>query len=508
MSDATLAPRPAVASWRTIARRELLEIVVSPTFVWTFTVASILILLAFWVGARGVVLETRRHEAAQAADLRRLQAETDWLEVAPTVSVAPQPISGLVAGVTHDIGSAANVSGRGAITLGGSWYSSEPVAALLRVLDLEFVIRVVLSLFALLLAHDAVCGERERGTLRLVFAGGLSRASFLGGKIAGALAALLLPLTIPLALGTLIYQLSGVTLAAVEWARLAWVLAAGLLYVACFLALATWISTWTRRASDAFLLSLSAWVLLVLVVPRAAVSLAARATPVLSRDAIESERNRLRTSLWAEDRAGMRQIVEANIGWVGADSPAAANTPAPSPAEAMAQRMATINKAIDEQAAAREAKLAALDRQLGEQRRAGQQTQQRLAFGLARISPAAAFTLASQELAGTSPAFEDELMAQLTRYQEELGRFQELKSGGRRAGGGIRIRLAVHDGDNPDDEEVPRPVDLSEMPRFQWQPPPLAPALSRAFVDLALLAGFALAFYAAAFVSFQRYDLR
>ncbi|MFN7941053.1 MAG: ABC transporter permease [Thermoanaerobaculia bacterium] len=487
---------PSPGSWRTIARRELLEVVVSPTFAWTFAVSSILILLAFWVGGRQVLLESRRAEAARAADLRRFAGETDWQAVTPSVGLPPLPMAGLVAGVVNDLGRVATVEGRGAIEATDSWYGSEPVAALLRVLDLEFVIRVVLSLFALLLGHDVVCGERERGTLRLVFASGLKRASFLGGKIAGALAALLLPLAVPLGLGALLLRFLGVPMGALDWQRLGLVVLSGLLYVAAFLALATWISTWTRRPGDAFLLALSAWVVLVLVVPRAAVSLAARALPVLSRDEIQSERSRLQSQLFAGDRENFRQVVEVMAMGRG-------------DGESVADRMAKINQMMEKQASERDRRLRELDRGLAERRRAAQGGQRALAFGLARLSPAATFTLAAEELAGTSLALADDFAAQLARYQEELGRFQEAKTGGRGAGGGMRIKIKISEhGEGDADDGTPQPVDLAEMPVFVWQPPPLAPAIERALPDLALLAGFALLCFAGSFVSFQKYDLR
>ena len=73
--------------WLVVARRELLDVLASPKFIWTFAVGATLIVLAFWVGARGYRLELRRYEAARAADQRQMKGETDWLEVAPTVSL-------------------------------------------------------------------------------------------------------------------------------------------------------------------------------------------------------------------------------------------------------------------------------------------------------------------------------------------------------------------------------------------------------------------------------------
>jgi hypothetical protein len=169
--------------------------------------------------------------------------------------------------------------------------------------------------------------------------------------------------------------------------------------------------------------------------------------------------------------------------------------------------MMNVNKLIDEQAAERESRVAELERSLLERRRAEQARQRRLAFGLARLSPAASFTLAGAELAGTSLALEDELRAQLLRYQEALGRFQETKAG-RRSSGGIRIKIQTRENGHGAEEDLPEPIVAAELPPFQWQPPPLRPALARAAGDLALLALFPLLLYTAAFLTFQRYDLR
>ena len=68
----------------------------------------------------------------------------------------------------------------------GSRHASEPLLATFRLLDLEFVFSVVLSLFAVVFAYDAVSGEKESGTLRLVFSNPVPRHLFILGKMAGA----------------------------------------------------------------------------------------------------------------------------------------------------------------------------------------------------------------------------------------------------------------------------------------------------------------------------------
>ena len=165
----------------------------------------------------------------------------------------------------------------------------------------------MLSLFALLFAYDAICGEKERGTLRLCFSYGISRSSFLTGKIAGALGALILPFLIPVGLGALIWIVQGIPLTAVDWLRVLILVFAGFLYASWFLSLAVWVSCITERSSHAFLLLLCAWVFLVLLAPRAAVALSAHQVSVLSTDVIQAENSRLRSQLWRSDRKQMQQ---------------------------------------------------------------------------------------------------------------------------------------------------------------------------------------------------------
>ena len=51
--------------------------------------------------------------------------------------------------------------------------------------DLVFIIGVFLSLMVFLLSYDSISGEREEGTLRLVFSYNVPRDTFLLGKYIG-----------------------------------------------------------------------------------------------------------------------------------------------------------------------------------------------------------------------------------------------------------------------------------------------------------------------------------
>lgn len=473
-----------------IVSKELREILGTPRFAATFGVVSLLVLLSFYLGGRNYQVNREQYEAAVAEDLRQMEGLTDWLQVRPSVHLPPQPLESLVAGVANDVGRSVNVTGMGTLRASGSRYNDDPVLATFRFLDLEFLFKIVLSLFAILFAFDLVSGEKERGTLRLALANAVPRDTWILGKLTGAFLGLTVPLLIPILAGCLLLLAMGIPMAGDDWLRLALVVAAGLLYVGAFLALSVLVSALTHRSSTSFLVLLVCWILAVMIVPRSAVALAARSVDVTSFDEILSQRTRLRAQLWEEDQKAIDEFLSGGE---------AENDP-----EAMRQRIGRFNEFFQDLNDKRTRKLEELGARLSEERSNGQALQERLAFGLARVSPAAAFSIASFNLAGTALAMPRHFLDQVNAYQEVYERFQKEKTGASSAGG-IVIKIKTSDG--PEEEEEVA-IDPRELPGFEYRPPSLAEVVRGAALDLGLLAFFNLFFFTASFVAFLRYDVR
>ena len=291
---------------RLIIEKELKDILGSTKFAVTFGACSLLILLAFYVGGRNYQVGMEQYGAGKREGLSKLEGITDWNEVRSNlISLPPQPIASLVMGVSNDIGRNTEVSGRGELSAEDSRYGEDPIYAVFRFLDLDFVFQIVLSLFAILFAYDAINGEKEQGTLRLTFANPVPRAEYIVGKMAGSFLALAVPLLVPILIGSLILVLLGVPMRGSDWVRLALVVFAGYLYFGAFLAISLFVSTRTERSSSSFLISLVIWIFSVMVVPRTAVLMAGRAVDVPSVDEISSQKSRFSASLWQDDRKKM-----------------------------------------------------------------------------------------------------------------------------------------------------------------------------------------------------------
>jgi ABC-type transport system involved in multi-copper enzyme maturation permease subunit len=470
---------------RLIIEKELREVIGSTKFAVTFGVCSLLIILSFLMGARNYRMWSRQYEAAKRENLRQLEGLTDWFSVQQNkIYLPPQPLAALVTGISSDIGRTVEVHGRGELTADDSRFNEDPIFAIFRFLDLDFIVQIVLSLFAILFAYDAINGEKERGTLRLSFANPIAKHKYILGKLGGACLGLGAPLLVPVLIGCALLPVLGVPMSADEWTKLALILSAGLLYFVVFLALSVMISSFTKRSAHSFLILLAVWILAVLITPRLAIILAGRAVDVPSVDEVASQKSRYSSQLWAEDRKKMASY-----------KPEAAGT---DPSVMMQQ----FNKFMQDIADERDKKMEEFNSRLNEERENRRRVQQRIALWLARLSPAATFSLAATALAGTSLALEHQYMDAATAYQKVLAQFMKNKTGMVAGGRMMIMRSTVEDGKKPE------PINPRELPEFTYPPMTLGTVFGQSLADLALLALFAMIFFLGSYVGFIRYDVR
>ncbi len=466
-----------------IIEKELREIISSTKFAFSFGVCSILIILAFYVGAKNHQINTERHEAAKAENLRKMEGLNDWVRVnSHRIFLPPQPLEAIVMGISNDIGRTIQVHGRGELVANDSRYNDDPVFAVFRFLDLEFIFQIVLSLFAILFAYDAINGEKERGTLRLSFANAVPRDKFIFGKLIGCFLALSVPLILPILIGCLLLLILGVHLTGGEWIKLSSVLFAGFLYLGVFLTLSVFISALTKRSSSSFLLLLVIWIFSVLIIPRSSVLLAGRAVDVPSIDELNYQKSKLRSQLWKEDKEKMSAF-------------------RPTATDDNQKMFQEFSKFMQDNADQREKKMQALSNRLNEDRRNKQNQQEKLAFNLARISPSAVFSLAATNLVGTTIGLKDYFLNEAVGYQDTYGQFMQEKTGMKLGGGMIIMRIT-------DDDEEEKTIDPKELPVFQFHEMPLNDVITNSLFDIGLLAIFNIVFFIGAFVAFLRYDLR
>jgi hypothetical protein len=150
----------------------------------------------------------------------------------------------------------------------------------------------------------------------------------------------------------------------------------------------------------------------------------------------------------------------------------------------------------------REKKMSEFSGRLNEERENRQKVQERYAFGLARVSPAASFSLAVTSLAGTSLSLKDYFRQEAAAYQRQYAKFMKEKTGMLTGG-----RMMVFKSETQNSEK-PKPIDPNEMPSFTYKSDGWKDVIGSALPDIGLLALFNIIFFAASYFGFLRYDVR
>jgi ABC-type transport system involved in multi-copper enzyme maturation permease subunit len=205
------------------------------------------------------------------------------------IMLPPNPLSLFARGVDPGIGRMYSLSTFGVEVEQGQ-ESANRLFALFTLPDMLFIIRVVLALCALLFSFDAICGEKELGTLRLILAGGASRSALLAGKLLGRFALVMVPFAFFYLLNAAVLSLlPDVPAGSSWWGRVAFVLLTAALYAGVFTALGCLVSASVHRSATSLALGLSAWAVLVFVVPALATTCARALAPVPPAERVDME---------------------------------------------------------------------------------------------------------------------------------------------------------------------------------------------------------------------------
>ena len=270
-----------------ILRRELADHLTSLRFALTLLITTAL------MAVNGVVFSGGSHERAMERFQERLHIHEGGLEGWNLAELAvrgpgwlpkrPSPFSFIAFGREDFLPKTIYATG----TAGYSWTSGfsietpwvlqhwdpglRPDAGIVPdfvEVDWVFIVGFCLSLMALLLTYDGVCGERQTGTLKLALSGPVPRFGLLLGKFTAAWIVLAVALTVGTLLNLLILGLAGpVPLGPDFFLRLAPVYLACLLYLACFVGLGLLVSCLSEQASSALVVLLLVWTVLLVLLP-------------------------------------------------------------------------------------------------------------------------------------------------------------------------------------------------------------------------------------------------
>jgi ABC-type transport system involved in multi-copper enzyme maturation permease subunit len=350
----------------TIARKEILSNLLSYKF---FIVLLLIVLLV----ATSLFIMHRDFKQ-RMADYQVIRPKPGD----PIALVAPNPLAIFAKGLDDAMTRSFEVSVIG-IEVRAGQSSGNIIYSFFPAPDFLYVVRVVLSLVALLFGFDQVNREREHGTLKLVLGSSVSRAKVLAGKWIGNYLSLAVPfLLVALMASALLMLDPNVHFSASQLGRLALILAFSLLYLGFFLSLGMLVSALTKRAATSVVILLFLWSLFVFVIPNLGTLLARQFVSVPSVRALSEKREQL----WTRE---VLLGISKGGNW--------------------ADHMRTISDEND---------------RMEQDYRLKFERLVRLSRNINRISPAASFLDASSEIAGTGIGEESRLKQEVVRYKDSI----------------------------------------------------------------------------------------
>ena len=337
-------------------------------------------------------------------------------------------------------------------------------------IDWAFVTAIVLSFMGILFTFDAISGEQEHGTLRLMLANSVSRNAVICGKFLGAFFSIAIPFLIGTIVSlSIIYLSEAIQFKGSDWMRMGGIVCVALVYTSIFVLLGLLVSTLTKQSSTSLVILLLIWTVWVVLTPNALGSLSrrlhARPSPKEFVTQYRNSRQDLQTRYFARIKEPPRREIPPTI--------------------ATALGAEYVNKDAELRDRLHADYLSTEFRQI------------QTARSLTRVSPAAVVQYAFEALAGTGLPRHLNFISQTRQYAKQFRQFL--------------IDTDRTDPESPHAIGIPegtsqKPVNFDAIPKFEDRHR-FSADFNAAIVDLLLLMLFLLVLFVSTFLSFLRKEI-
>ncbi len=376
---------------------------------------------------------------------------------------------------------------------------------------MTLIFKLVMSVLAILVIYDAISGEKEDQTLKLMLSNSVPRHHILLGKFIGGMITLAIPIAVGFLIASLILELSpAVGLTGDDRVRIWLMFAVSLILVSLMLNLGLLLSSLTRRASDTLMFLLFLWVIFLLVVPNASVYLAARIRPMKSREAADSQIgetwDRFQKELSEFYRENPEPMAPQSAGW----------EPRGWYYEFTERDLIRFKQKLNDFSEPLRIGYADDAWHANRNYLQSMKRQKKLAKLISKLSPISLYESLITSLARTDVSGSEGFVTQAREYRQEMIDYLY----GIDAFSSIRYFATVNpeylsdtsnDGYDRLREKYGRgasPLNVSAIPHFRYRPEGAAATVKRILADLVLLSFTSIALFICAFAAFLRCDVR
>jgi ABC-type transport system involved in multi-copper enzyme maturation permease subunit len=477
--------------FRILVEKELKAIIQSPKFIASFVTFTVLIVMSFYISIQEYKEYENNYNTSISLMNTQVSQADSWFKFAGLYKAfrAPNPMQIFSSGIHNDLGRYTPVQQYQTIKLGNSVYSDDPIYAVFRNIDFTFIVTIVLSLFAILFTYDSVNGERENGTLKLVFSNSVPRSKYILAKFTGSWLGLVVSTSIPILLGLLMLLIFNIHISGADWVRIIMILLVSLLYFSFFIAFGILISTITRHATASFLILLISWISFVFILPRIGIMTAGQFYTVPTEASIESQKSAFMMQSLNKYRESVMKIYTDLQN-------EAKDLPKDQQDEFFKKRQIDIRDKAEVFRKEMEKENTDYGNRLYETAQNMRDRVERLGLSISRFSPSSLFQLAVMNLSGTDLDLKKRYVEELNQFRTKYNEFVQKKM------------LETQTQSMRGNMGTGAPVDSKDLPRFIPPVQSLSSSITPSLIDIVILIFLTGLSVVWAFFGFQKYDLR
>jgi ABC-type transport system involved in multi-copper enzyme maturation permease subunit len=267
--------------FRVLLWKEIREHLLTFRFAAALVTTFMLVVFSIWILGEDFLRRRDNYnklseEAARATSEVKIPSLLE-----PIVHHPPSPLGIFASGEEKRLGNAVRIMRWEVPDEATDSLTDNPLLSAIPSFDMLAVFTLVVSLFGIILTYDSITGEKERGTLRQLCATGTGKSRLFAAKFIAGAAVLAIPVLFSFISGLVVLRLMlNINFTPDQWLAIIFMLAAGLLFGALFIALGLMCSALVGRSATALILSLLLWTLGILIIPLSAESLASAFYPL------------------------------------------------------------------------------------------------------------------------------------------------------------------------------------------------------------------------------------
>jgi len=428
-----------------------------------------------------------------------------YKNITPTVYRPPSVLAVFSEGLAKQLGNSATIEYNKVPEISGA--AANNYLSIFSVFDASLIFKIVIGVLALLLAYDAISGERERGTLRLVLSNNAARYQVLIGKLLAGLLILVVAVTIAFTLAVVIlFCFPMVDLTGSDWIRIGFMFITSLVFIATMYNLGLLFSCLAKRSAVSLVLGLFLWIIFAVVIPNASVYLATQIRPVEPEDKINEQIVALKREAQAEFNSELERSGRSYMSGSGSTSDVSGGGFGHGYMRSCNDVL--MHNSLIENSIGVPVKIKYADRyaevEYGYLRGLIEQTH--LANNISRISPVCLYENVMSALAGTDMASVRHFIDGVKLYRKDIIEYMRSRTNNFSSAIFFTPCTKEEIKTRPRTDDA-APLELSDLPRFSYKAD-MVTTLRRIIPDLAFLVLGNVLFFAVAFAAFTRYDVR